>query len=139
MISGTLLCQAHPPLSDKELLENFLFVERATGQSQISLLQQQRSGFFARYNPVSMAFTGMMFVYQRFISPQLPSECLYEHSCSDFSKRLIAEYGLTKGVFTTADRLMRCNRMAATDVHPLLIGESTGRVMETTAVYKCHE
>ncbi len=78
----------------------------------------------------------MMFVYQRYISPQLPSECLYEHSCSSFSKELIGTYGLARGVVYTADRLTRCNRVAALDVHPLRLNEASLKVRETVEIYK---
>ncbi len=89
----------------------------------------------ARYNPVSLGLGGLMYVYQRFISPQLPSECLYHTSCSAFSIDLIAEYGLLKGVVSTADRLMRCNRVAALDVHPIHLHPQSGRVMEGVDLY----
>lgn len=90
----------------------------------------------ARLNPVSLGLGGLMYVYQRFISPQLPSECLYHTSCSAFSIDLIAEYGLIKGVVSTADRLMRCNRVAALDVHPINLHPQSGRVEEGVDLYR---
>lgn len=126
--------------------------DKPAGQSDLQLMAQ-RAGLhedpvfspafmrveggrpLARYNPVSLGLGGLMYVYQRFISPQLPSECLYHTSCSAFSIDLIAEYGLLKGVVSTADRLMRCNRVAALDVHPIHLHPQSGRVMEGVDLY----
>lgn len=105
----------------------------------VELLQTRSGSWIAQYNPFSLTFTGLMFVYQRYISPQLPSECLYETSCSHFSQNLIGEYGLVKGVFFTADRLTRCNRVAAIDVHPLVIGEQSGKIRESVQIYRPEE
>ena len=127
---------AVPPLGDAELLAAGIRVESSAGQAGAAGLRQPRRTGLARYNPFGLALAGLMHVYQRVISPQLPSECLYEHSCSAFSITLIGEYGVTKGVISTADRLMRCNRIAALDVHPLTIGEASGKVQEPAAIYK---
>ncbi len=101
----------------------------------IKFMRTRSSNLFVRYNPVSLLFGGLMYAYQGYISPQLPSECLYVESCSHFSKNLIAEYGLFKGVFTTSDRLMRCNRVSALDVHPMMIDENSGKVIESVEIY----
>ncbi len=102
----------------------------------VDFMQTRSGSLIARYNPVSLAFTGLMYVYQRFVSPQTPSKCIYETSCSHFSKILIAEYGLIRGIVFTADRLMRCNRVAATDVNPSRINEQSGKVIETVEIYQ---
>ncbi len=106
---------------------------------RISLLQTRSGSWLARNNPVSLSFAGLMFVYQRYISPQLPSECLYESSCSHFSKNLVKEYGLIRGVFFTADRLTRCNRVSALDVNPIVIGEESGKIRESVDIYNLHK
>lgn len=93
-------------------------------------------GVLKQLNPIAWTLGGLMFTYQRLISPQLPSDCLYDHHCSAFSKELIADYGLLKGVLLTSDRLCRCNRVSAADVHPLEINPDTQKVAEDTEVYK---
>jgi len=130
---------ANPPISDSEMLSVELhrqFQDEQVVSANVSVMQVKRKNVLARYNPLTLSFAGLMYVYQKHVSPQLPSACLYEHSCSSFSRHLILEYGLTKGIFTTADRLMRCNRIAAFDIHPLGIGEQSGKVMETVSTYK---
>ncbi len=101
----------------------------------VSFMQSGGEGSLRRYNPVALTLGGMMYVYQRFISPQLPSECLYHTSCSSFSISLISEYGLVRGVVATADRLMRCNRVAALDIHPLNLHPQSGKVNEGVELY----
>lgn len=66
-------------------------------------------------NPFYHLLAGSMYGYQKWVSPVLGSHCSYSPSCSAYSKSLIREYGLLKGMFCTADRLMRCNRIALTD------------------------
>lgn len=114
-------------------------VESQEGHHHPELLETRSESWLARYNPVSLSLTGLMFVYQRYISPQTPSSCLYETSCSQFSKNLIREYGLVRGVIYTADRLTRCNRVAAIDVHPLVIGEQSGKIRESVEIYRLKE
>src|ERR1043165_6271178 len=75
------------------------------------MLEVQHSSFFAKYNPVSLLLKGTMFTYQHVISPQLSRSCPYEITCSNFSKLSIKEYGIVKGVFISADRILRCNRI----------------------------
>lgn len=55
-----------------------------------------------------------MYIYQKVISPILSRSCAYSPSCSAYSKELIGEYGLIRGVIFTADRLSRCNKIALT-------------------------
>jgi len=88
-----------------------------------------------KYNPVSLTFGGLMFFYQSIISPQIMSECPYEISCSNYSKAVIKRYGLIKGIALTSYRLMRCNRLAAIDTHPLYINKS-GKIIDDPEQYK---
>lgn len=60
--------------------------------------------------------SGSMYVYQKLISPQLSRQCPYAPSCSAYSKDLIRDHGIFKGIVCSADRLMRCNRIALTDI-----------------------
>jgi uncharacterized protein len=79
-------------------------------------LKFKHKNFISRYNPLSLSATAMMFFYQHVVSPQFSRTCLYESTCSNFSKKAIAEFGLVKGIFLSADRLMRCNIAAMQDI-----------------------
>ena len=47
-------------------------------------------------------------LYQKVISPALPSSCIYEPSCSHYMAQAILRHGLLKGVFLGVPRLFRC-------------------------------
>ncbi len=88
------------------------------------------------YNPVAWLLAGGMYVYQNVISSQFSATCFHSPSCSNFSRQLILEYGIIKGVFLTADRLTRCNRIARTDVPPWLINPEDQKLHEPVEAYK---
>lgn len=131
-----LSVQAGDPLSDKEILYKHITAGSLEAPQNNSFMKTQNEGFFSNYNPFRLALGGLMYVYQQYISPQMPAECLYHTSCSAFSLSLIHEYGIIKGTVATADRLMRCNRVAVFDIHPLQIHEKSGRALEETNIYR---
>jgi putative component of membrane protein insertase Oxa1/YidC/SpoIIIJ protein YidD len=79
---------------------------------------------------------GALTGYQKVISPQISADCLYELSCSRFSRAAIQEFGIVKGIALTADRLARCNRVAATSIELLRINAQTGRVVDVPTMYR---
>ncbi len=67
-----------------------------------------------RFNPqetseLKLAATGLIRLYQKFISSQDKPSCNFTPSCSHFGMACIQEYGLLRGFLLTADRLLRCN------------------------------
>ncbi len=70
-----------------------------------------------KYNPLFWFLNGSLTAYQKVISPQISAGCLYQTSCSRFSRKAIHEFGIIKGVVLTADRLSRCNRISAAGIH----------------------
>jgi uncharacterized protein len=76
----------------------------------------KHKNIFAKYNPLSLSAKGAMLFYQYIVAPQFFRYCLYERSCSNFSKKAIEEFGLVKGVFLSADRLLRCNVLAMDEI-----------------------
>ncbi len=125
-----------PPTDAEQLMAHVRQQNEVLADRGRPFMHLQEGGLLKRYNPLTLTFSGLMYTYQRFFSPQLPSQCLYHQSCSGFSIRLIEEFGLIGGMVTTADRLMRCNRMAAIDIHPMHIHENSGRVVETPLIYR---
>jgi putative membrane protein insertion efficiency factor len=47
--------------------------------------------------------------YRRFVSPMLPPSCRFTPSCSLYTLQAIEKYGLLKGGFMGARRLLRCH------------------------------
>jgi putative component of membrane protein insertase Oxa1/YidC/SpoIIIJ protein YidD len=91
---------------------------------------------FLRFNPAYWLLNGALTGYQKVISPQISADCLYELSCSRFSRAAIQEFGIVKGIALTADRLARCNRVAATSIELLRINPQTGRVVDVPTMYR---
>ncbi len=89
-----------------------------------------------KYNPVSLTLGGLLYLYQNAFSQQFSASCLYHPSCSEFSKRSIAHYGLFKGVFLSADRLTRCNKVAGLDIHPMSVNPKTHKSEDPIDLYK---
>lgn len=90
---------------------------------------------FLRYNPLYWAANGSLTFYQRVISPQLSADCLFELSCSRFSREAIRRFGLIKGVALSADRISRCNRLSATSLDPVRANAS-GKSVDTPDMYQ---
>jgi len=47
-------------------------------------------------------------LYQKLISPLLPSSCIYYPSCSHYSKQSINDHGVFKGLILSLSRILRC-------------------------------
>jgi uncharacterized protein len=47
--------------------------------------------------------------YQRVISPALPASCRFTPSCSQYTLEAITRYGVVRGGWLGARRLMRCH------------------------------
>ena len=110
------------------------YYQRPGNDRQVIKTQQQNP--IAKYNPVTLILKGSMYLYQNVLSPQLARSCPYEITCSNFSKQSIAEFGIVKGVFLSADRIMRCNRIGVLDVHPLDINERNGTITDSPNKYQ---
>lgn len=95
-----------------------------------------KKNVIAKYNLVTLALKGSMLLYQNILSPQLSRECPYEITCSNFCKESIKEYGILKGVFIGADRIMRCNRISLLDIQPMDINTATGKIYDPPGKYK---
>jgi putative membrane protein insertion efficiency factor len=96
----------------------------------------QEESALIKYNPVSLTLGGLMYLYQNTLSQQLSASCLFEPSCSQYGKRAIRHYGIFKGIFLTADRITRCNKIAARDIHPLTINENSHRAKDPVILYE---
>lgn len=48
-------------------------------------------------------------MYQKFISPFLPSSCRFNPTCSQYTIDAVEKYGLFKGLKLGLFRILRCN------------------------------
>ena len=54
-------------------------------------------------------FLGLIWFYQKAISPWLPSACRYTPTCSQYAKEALIKYGIFKGSWLAAKRILSCN------------------------------
>jgi putative membrane protein insertion efficiency factor len=47
--------------------------------------------------------------YRRFVSPMLPPTCRFTPSCSLYTLQAVEKYGLIRGSFMGARRVLRCH------------------------------
>lgn len=134
MLLSTAVVQAQTS-EDFSLIEERAEKHRHGEDYRPTYLFQGRSAV-AKYNPVSLFFGGLMLGYQKYISPQISAECLYEESCSKFGVSLIREYGLLKGAPLSIDRVSRCNRLSAIDTPLHIINPNTGKTRDSLANYR---
>jgi len=146
---GMLLWVAAPVLYGQDRLsEDLALVSRqtfstpdefahyhGTGNND-KILQSKHHNIVAEYNPLSLFLKGALLGYQKIVSQQLARQCPYEISCSNFSKQAIQEFGVFKGVFIGADRILRCNRIGLEDVSPLNIDPANGFIIDSPNMYR---
>ncbi len=89
----------------------------------------KKTKFIQAVNPVYWIYKGGISFYQAHISSQLSTSCIYETSCSRFGKKLFNEFGVFKGVFLSADRISRCNRLTYSQTSRLSLN-TEGKVIE---------
>jgi len=47
-------------------------------------------------------------IYQRFISPLLPTSCIYTPTCSEYAKQSFIKHGFFKGFGLSVIRVLKC-------------------------------
>jgi putative membrane protein insertion efficiency factor len=57
--------------------------------------------------------------YQRNVSPGRPPACRFQPTCSHYGHEAIERYGLAKGLWLTAKRLLRCNPLSRGGYDPV--------------------
>lgn len=106
-------------LDDLSLIKEQHFTKPEYDKRRVSYLFKGKKNILVKYNPVSLVFGGLLFLYQKGISPQISVNCPYEINCSNFSKQCIQHYGIVKGIALTADRLTRCTQFTLIDLKPI--------------------
>ena len=65
------------------------------------------------------AVLSLIWVYQKTLSPLLPTSCRYSPSCSRYSHEAVEKYGVFKGVWLGVKRLARCRPMGGQGYDPV--------------------
>ena len=62
---------------------------------------------------------GAIRVYQRAVSPFIPSSCRYLPTCSHYSQEAVVRYGVVRGGWLGLRRLARCNPLGGKGFDPV--------------------
>ena len=59
--------------------------------------------------PIRLICYGLIYLYKIFISPLFNASCKFKPSCSTYMLLAIKEWGIIKGIYLGAKRILRCN------------------------------
>ena len=60
---------------------------------------------------LALPFITLIRLYRIFISPLLGSNCRHTPTCSEYGIISLKKYGVFKGTFLTAKRIIKCNSL----------------------------
>lgn len=135
LVALNAYCQEIDLKSDLLLVDSVV-EQQMPGTGHRPYIYKNQPKTFRNSNPVSLVYGGSLYIYQNLFSQHLSASCLYNPSCSDFSKQAVKDYGLIKGTLLSFDRLSRCNRIAATDLDPTTIDTHVHRFHDSIEKYK---
>ena len=103
-----MLLQLFVNFSFAQTKEELEFILK-TNPIDIQQEKKQKDNVFQKVSEPKLIATGMIRLYQLFISTQDIPACNFQMSCSRFGMASIQKYGVFFGILMTADRLLRCN------------------------------
>lgn len=110
---------------------NLTFIRKA---NPITMPKLQESVRFSLQEPseLKLVATGLIRLYQKFVSSQDGPSCNFQPTCSRFCMACIQEYGVVRGILLAADRLLRCNGSQAQHYHKDSV---TGKYVDPVSDY----
>ena len=120
---------------DLELIQKTRLSSQSNSRNRAYIYKNEPKTF-RTVNPVNLIYGGLLFVYQNTISQHFSADCLYNPSCSDFSKQAVKQFGLIKGGLLTIDRLNRCTRISSIDIQPSKFDPKTHRADDPVIKYR---
>ncbi len=75
----------------------------------------------SKYNPLAYLGSSALFIYQNVVSEQIQATCSYQHSCSEFTKLCIRDYGFIKGALMGINQILACMPALQYEVHPIFL------------------
>jgi putative membrane protein insertion efficiency factor len=87
-----------------------------------SLSQNSSAGnkeLLSWYGVFTLPFIGLIKIYQWVISPMLGPKCRFVPTCSQYALQALTKYGVLKGTWLAAKRIVRCNPWGGHGYDPL--------------------
>jgi putative component of membrane protein insertase Oxa1/YidC/SpoIIIJ protein YidD len=122
-------------VSAQDSISDFKLVLEEKTEIEKSDDKTETKKFLQKINPLAFLYNNSLGFYQKNISVQIAANCVFEKTCSHFSKDLTQEFGVFGGVILSIDRLSRCNRISALETSPLNINEE-GKIKESVDDYR---
>ena len=94
--------------TDAGEIEDLLYI-RQTNPILKENSVKEKSFNLTETSELKLAATGLIRLYQKFVSSQDGPTCQFSPTCSRFCMASIQEYGMFRGILLAADRLIRCN------------------------------
>jgi len=60
-------------------------------------------------NFFGMLASGLVRIYQKFVSPLTPPTCRFYPTCSEYSRIAFLRHGFFRGLWLSVTRILRCN------------------------------
>ena len=129
-MSAPLFAQYDFDMQAKQVVAQSNFIDHKLERHKVPF------GFSNQQSVLNITLGPWMYAYQRFLSPQISASCLYGPTCSEYSRHLFHEVNPLKAFVSTIDRLMRCDRISATDIRIIQIDPKTGKKLESVNYYR---
>ena len=128
-----LVLFASPWASASDEAADLTFILR-TNPIQIAQQKQEAISFNPKEStPIRLFSTGLVRLYQKYISTQDLPACNFSPSCSRFGMGSIQKHGFFRGVLLTADRLLRDNGIMLHTHYPF--DEAIGKYIDPVEAY----
>ncbi|TES92056.1 MAG: membrane protein insertion efficiency factor YidD [Candidatus Cloacimonadota bacterium] len=115
-------------VSQTEIMNDLTFITEVNPIYTNKGIEHDLSSFtFKQVSEIRLVSTGLVRIYQLYVSPQGPPSCNFTMTCSHFMTQSIRKYGIFHGILMTSDRLQRCIR-AGRRYYP--INPKTGRAID---------
>ena len=78
----------------------------------------------------ALALRLLIRTYQLTVSPLLGPSCRYQPSCSEYARQAVTKFGVLKGAYLAAVRLLRCHPWGGSGYDPvpeIFPGDAGGR------------
>lgn len=96
--------------------------------------EKVKAPWYNKINPLFWVYKGTIGFYQRNISVQIAANCVFETTCSHYSKKLVEEFGIFGGAILSIERLSRCNRISLVETSALNFSKE-GKIKEDIEQY----
>jgi putative component of membrane protein insertase Oxa1/YidC/SpoIIIJ protein YidD len=111
-----------------QLIETFMHCSSAQQTYPKRSLMFSKNTEKKRIGVVKAGFAELMYLYQNIFSEQISAACMYEISCSEYTKRQIEDKGLILGSIKGFHQLMHCTHGAIEEVPPFMKSNYSAKI-----------